>query len=160
MTQGKHSKSWVADTLNRLYDSNDHYIQSLRASLKRPDKDIDKEMLAKIKEIPILLEYLEEKLDSIIFDKEMTKNQSKTYRIEVEANAILHIKVSSFDMRDAERLASIFIKKEVEESLSKYFPAVFVSSITKGSAPSHMEVEHISTYKQKFKTPGRPKKLG
>tara|TARA_R100001460_G_C3431102_1_gene162193 strand:- start:14 stop:496 length:483 start_codon:yes stop_codon:yes gene_type:complete len=160
MTQGKHSKSWVADTLNRLYDSNDHYIQSLKASLKRPDREIDKKMLAKIKEIPILLQYLEEKLDSIIFDEEMTKNQSKTYRVEVESNVILHIKVSSFHMQDAERLASSFIKKEIEDSLSKYFPKVFVSSVTKGSAPSHMEVEHISTYREKFKTPGRPKKLG
>jgi len=160
MYKGKHSKKWITHTLNKLYESNDYYIQSLKASLKRPDKEIDKEMLAKIREIPIFLEYLEEKLDSIVFDKEMTKDQSKTYRVEVEASVTLHIRVSSFDMRDAEKVASDFIKKEIKESLSKYSPAVFVSSITKQSAPSHMEVEHISTYKQELKPPSRTKKLG
>lgn len=159
MYKGKHSKKWVTHTLNRLYESNDYYMQSLRASLKRPDKEIDKGMIAKIKEIPILLQYLEEKLDSIVFDKEMTKDQSKTYQVEVEVNATLHIRVSSFDARDAEKVASAFIKKEIKESLSKYSPVVFVDSMTKKSAPTHMEVEHISTYKEEIKPPSRPRKL-
>jgi len=159
MYKGKHSKKWVVDTLNRLYSSNDHYMQSLKASLKRPDKEINKEMIAKIKEIPILLEYLEEKLDSIVFDEEMTKDQSKTYQVEVEVNATLNIRVSSFHPRDAEKVASAFIKKEIKESLSRYAPVVFVDSITKKSAPTHMEVEHISTYKKDLRPPSRPKKL-
>lgn len=148
MSDAPYTKRYIANTLNDLYDDNDQYMRRLQMQIANPSRTISQGMIERIKEIPILLEYLEEKLDHIVYDKEISGEVKKVYTVEVEATVMHSIDVLAYDPDEAMKAATCDTEKKIKDALSWVGPKVVTSALAMGSKPKYISGFQIDALRE------------
>ena len=135
----KFSKRFIAGKLHETHQTAKFYSEVLDRYLGQTGLDVSAEMQRRIAEIPVFLDYLTEKLDLIIFDDEISRDLKKIYTVEVEATAILRMKILAYDHGDAESAASELAKKKIEDILERFEPDVVIDANTLDSVADYQD---------------------